>query len=323
MSVLLFDLSDWSQIELTGKDRQPFLNGFCTNDVKKLASGEGCEAFLSNIKGRVIGHIQVFADDRRLCLESEPGQAAAVIEHLDRYLISEDVQLVDRTNDWGLLLIVGDDAPAVLESCGLCPSERVPQHFGAHVVLQGIDSSASLRRGDFTSQPNWTISADRETIGGLQSQLVAAGAVVSDRTTFESQRIEHGYPLFGIDLSEDNLIHESARVRQAVSFTKGCYLGQEPIARLDSLGHVNRHLCRLRIATSTTVAAGARVLQSKDGEQSEVGHVTSAAPMSSDIAGDEAVAIALVKRDAALAGTELLVELADSSTAAATVAAAT
>ena len=109
MSVQLFDLSDWSQIELTGKDRQPFLNGFCTNDVKKLASGEGCEAFLSNIKGRVIGHIQVFADDRRLCLESEPGQAAAVIEHLDRYLISEDVQLVDRTNDWDLLLIVGDD----------------------------------------------------------------------------------------------------------------------------------------------------------------------------------------------------------------------
>lgn len=319
MSVQLFELSDWSQIELTGKERQSFLNGFCTNDVKKLAPGEGCEAFLSNIKGRVIGHIHVFADDRRLCLESEPGQAAAVIEHLDRYLISEDVQLVDRTNDWGLLLLVGDDGPGLLESCGLCPSQQVPQRVGAHVALHGTDSPASLRRGDFTTESCWTISADRETIGTLQGRLVGAGAVVSDRAMFESLRIEHGYPLFGIDLSEENLVHESDRVSQAVSFTKGCYLGQEPIARLDSLGHVNRHLCRLRIATSTNVIAGARVLQSKDGEPSEVGHVTSAAATTSD----EIAAIALLKRDAALAGTELSVELADSSTAAATVVAAT
>lgn len=317
MSALVFDLPEWTQIELTGRDRQSFLNGFCTNDVKKLQPGQGCEAFLANIKGRIIGHIRVFADDARLCLESEPGQAAAIIQHLDKYLISEDVQFVDRTNDWGLLLIAGESAAETLKSTGVC--ESPPQDVGAHVQPEGT-GHVSIRRSDVLGEACWTMSVDAAVRDSLKSRLVAAGAESADPAKFESLRIEYGYPLFGVDLSEDNLVHESARVSQTVSFTKGCYLGQEPIARLDSLGHVNRHLCRLRFSAASGLSAGAKVWRTFDGERAEVGHITSAAPLTSSTDQNEWAAIALVKRDAATPGTELTVDLGLSVTADAVVA---
>ncbi len=317
----LFDLSDWTQIEITGRDRQSFLNGFCTNDIKRLLPGEGCEAFLSNIKGRVIGHIHVYADDRRLCLESEPGQAATVIGHLDKYLISEDVQLVDRSQTWGLLLIAGDEAQQLLGTSDLCssPPGEVDRHM-ALAVIDGAAGHASIRRVDMVGGPCWTVSADASAIDRLRVRLTDSGVKLSNRNTFESLRVEHGYPLFGVDLTEDNLVHESARVRQTISFTKGCYLGQEPIARLDALGHVNRHLCRLRFSSTTEVAAGANVLQASTSGADAVGHITSAAPVASSQDKDAWAAIALVKRMAGAPGTNLLVQVGGNVTVDATVA---
>lgn len=321
MPAKLFDLSDWSQIEITGRDRQSFLHGFCTNDVKRLAPGEGCEAFLSNIKGRIIGHLQIFADDRRLCLESEPGQAAAVIAHLDKYLIAEDVQLFDRSRDWRLLLLAGDEGEAVIQQAGLL--NAVPRRVGDHdeVPVPGSTGAAvSIRRVDTSDLPCWTFSAAASAIDDLRTRLVAAGAEQSERSTFESLRIEHGYPLFGVDLTEDNLVHESDRVKQTVSFTKGCYLGQEPIARLDALGHVNRHLCRLRFSSTMEVGGGAKVLHAATSGAEVVGHVTSAAPLSSSRDKTQWGAIALVKREAAVPGTNLLIDVGSPITVDATVA---
>jgi folate-binding protein YgfZ len=313
MAARLFDLSDWSQIEITGRDRQSLLHGFCTNDIKRLAPGEGCEAFIANIKGRVIGHIEVFAEEGRLALESEPGQAAAVIAHLDKYVIGEDVQLTDRSRDWGLLLIAGDEAGASLQAAGLC--ESPPDGIGDHVELTypgGAEGRVSIRRNDRVGGACWTISANAAAIPPIHAKLVDAGATPGDRNAFESLRIEHGYPLFGVDLTESNLVQESARVRQTVSFAKGCYLGQEPIARLDALGHVNRQLCRLRFKSSIEVAAGTKVL---DASAAEVGHITSAAPILSSPDRSDWAAIALVRREFAAPGSNLLVQVGDNVTA--------
>jgi folate-binding protein YgfZ len=306
----LFELAGWTQIELTGRDRQSFLHGFCTNDIKRLTPGQGCEAFLTNIKGRIIGHIWAFAEENRLCLESEPGQAAAIIAHLDKYLIAEDVQLVDRTADWEIMLLVGDGAGETVCASGLC--DQPPATIGAHLSIPGTNEHASIRRADFTEKPCWSISVAATGVDGLLERLIVAGAELSDAAAFESLRIEHGYPLFGVDLTGDNLVHESARVPQTVSFNKGCYLGQEPIARLDSLGHVNRHLCRLRIATDANVTHGAPLNQ---GGQ-EVGQVTSVAR---DPSGSGGVAIAMVKRSAATPGTVLNVAIGTTALAEATV----
>jgi folate-binding Fe-S cluster repair protein YgfZ len=97
----LVDVSDRTRIELTGRDRASFLNGFCTNDIQRLEPGHGCEAFLTNLKGRTIGHVFVTCGHDSLVLETVPGQAETILAHLDRYLIREDVQLLDRTQDWG------------------------------------------------------------------------------------------------------------------------------------------------------------------------------------------------------------------------------
>ena len=116
-----------TQIELSGADRKHFLHSFCTNDIDKLEPGAGCEAFIPDVKGKVLGFGNVFCYEQSLIVESVPGQAERISGHLDRYIILEDVQLCDRTDDWQELLVAGAKAPSFLQelvaadfTLGLC-----------------------------------------------------------------------------------------------------------------------------------------------------------------------------------------------------------
>ena len=113
-AIWLFDVSDRVQIELTGSDRAKFLHNFCSNEVKKLEPGQGCEAFVTNIKGKTVGHIFVFAEADALWIESVAGSAATLMSHLDRFLIREDVQLHDRSAEFSELLLVGERSTELL-----------------------------------------------------------------------------------------------------------------------------------------------------------------------------------------------------------------
>src|SRR5215212_8473646 len=111
-----FDLSDWTQIELRGDDRAKFLHNLCTNDIKGLAPGAGCEAFLLNVQGKILFHVLVFSEPEALLLFTVPGEAERLLAHLDRYLIREQVTLYDRAADWTSLLMSGPKATLALES---------------------------------------------------------------------------------------------------------------------------------------------------------------------------------------------------------------
>ena len=119
MNARLFDLSDRTQIEITGRDRVKFLHSFCTNDIKKLQPGQGCEAFVTNVNGKVLGHIFVFAERDSLWFESVASSAATLLPHLDRYLITEDVRFADRSAEFAELLLVGPQSTELLERLGL------------------------------------------------------------------------------------------------------------------------------------------------------------------------------------------------------------
>jgi tRNA-modifying protein YgfZ len=296
-SSALFDVGDRSQIEIRGADRAAFLHSFCTNDIKRLAAGQGCEAFLTNVKGRVLGHVFVFVETDAIWLETVAGADEALIAHLDRYLITEDVQLHPRTRELGEFFVTGPRAAAVLESAGLhVPGER----------MQSVErGDVRVRRVDWFDQTGHLIAIPRGMTGSLWDRLSHCDECVpAGRQAFHALRIEAGFPLFGRDITDDNLAQEVGRTAQAISFTKGCYLGQEPIARIDAMGHVNRELRRLRLEHGPPPADGAKIVV----DDQDIGRVTSSVQLTD---ASQPFALGYVRSRYAKAGTAVVVACGD------------
>jgi tRNA-modifying protein YgfZ len=269
------ELLDWSCIKFAGADRQMFLHNFCTNDIKRLAPGQGCEAFFTNAKGKIVGHGWVECRDDELTIVGPPGQASALVQHLDRYIIREDVQLTDATVQISVLLVAGGEA--------------------AHEAFE------SRRRF------GWRIAGSQfaailEVTPGEQAEVLAElaerGAVAVSKPVFAAARLEAGVPLFGIDFTEQNLPQEANRNAQAISFTKGCYLGQETVARIDALGHVNQHIVGVRFDGDDVPEAGTELVHNG----TAAGRVTSGA-FSPRL--NAPLALAMVHRGACPVGTKL------------------
>jgi len=301
----LFDWSDHGIIELIGSDRVKFLHSFCTNDVKRLTTGQGCEAFVTNVKGRILGHVWIEAGSLSLRLDLGPIPTDRLLAHLERYIINEDVAITDRTPEWGELLVMGPSAaraiaPVFGEVAGLGPLE--------HVDENGATGPTRVSRRDIGIHTAYVISAPHAALAALWETLCKGEARPGGSAVWSALRIEAGLPIFGVDVSDDNLAQEAGRTRSAISFTKGCYLGQEPIARLDAMGHVNRELRSLRISGDVIPAAGARVF-SDAGGSTVVGGVTSAAR---SFGSNSAVALGLLKSSVSTPGTQVFVETGSS-----------
>jgi len=251
------DLSGRTQIEMIGKDRAKVLHGLCTNDIKRLVPGGGCEAFLTNVQGKTTGYVNVFCQEASLIVDTAPGLAAEIIPALDRYIIREDVQLVDRSNEWGEVLVSGSQAMVLLESHfkGAIPAERI----GIATATVG-DVQVQLRRVPYTSFECFMICCDLSQLAELRVWLQRADAVECGDAAIDVSRIEMGIPVYGEDVTIENLPQELARDALAISFTKGCYLGQETVARIDALGHVNRRLLGLKFTGESVPPPGATIV---------------------------------------------------------------
>ena len=280
----------WTQIELAGNDRAKFLHNFCTNDIRGLAAGAGCEAFVTSVQGKVLAHVFVAARETALSLLCVPGCAERIISHLSRYHISEDVTFEDQTASRGLLLVAGPRAPAVLAQSDCDVESLVP---GKNKEIAFDSSSATVFRNDVLGLPCYFVSCAAADVSGWQERLASAGAIAAGTSAFDALRIEAGFPLYGIDISDANLAQEVNRTSQAISFGKGCYLGQEPIARIDALGHVNQQLRGIRLAAGPVPAAGTGVLTA-DGDPRKIGQITSAAI---SYGTHQPVALAYLKRN--------------------------
>lgn len=268
-------LVDWSSIAVTGSDRQQFLHNFCTNDVKRLQPGDACEAFFLNVKGKILGHGIVSCLENELVIFGEPGQATTIIAHLDCYVIREDVQLRDTTAERSYVLVAGGAETAA--------------------VATGIGNAdgrilAANRCGLIGSQAECALETLADVRDELISLLEVRGGIVAN-AAFETARVEAGLPLIGVDYGSDNLPQEVGRDKQAISFTKGCYLGQETVARIDALGHVNQRIVGVRFGGKKLPSVGSELVQNS----SVVGRVTSAV-FSPQL--DAPLALAMVRREA-------------------------
>ncbi len=278
------ELVGWSSVTLGGADRQSFLHSFCTNDVRRLVPGDACEALFTNVKGKIVGHGVVTARDEELVIVTVPGQAARLIEHLDRYVIREDVTLSDTSAERAWWLVAGERQEEVVAQLAL---GALP---GAAVCAFPWEIAAGRPVTLIESQP---VAADV-----LRHVLAGLGAVVCNEETWQAARIEWGLPLYGVDFGEDNLPQELGRNAQAISFTKGCYLGQETVARIDAMGHVNRQLVGIRFAAADVPPVGTPL----ESDDATVGHVSSAT-FSPRLGAP--LALAIVRHTCAAPGTPL------------------
>ncbi|HEY5315014.1 MAG TPA: glycine cleavage T C-terminal barrel domain-containing protein [Pirellulales bacterium] len=235
----LVDCTNRTQLELTGADRAKFLHNLSTQEIRKLPEGQGAESYLLNARGHVLAHVLVFCRPGSLLIETVPGQGPRLAEHLDRYHIREDVVVTDRSGDWAELLVAGEQAPAWLAA--LVKAE-LPSEPLAHVDIALGDIPLSVRRVAWTAAGGFLISAPAEHAERLWRALRDAGARPCGFDALEAARLEAGTPWYGHDINDKNLPQEVGRDALAISFVKGCYIGQETVARIDALGHVNKLL---------------------------------------------------------------------------------
>jgi len=270
----LFADSARGTVELSGKDALLFLHNLCTNDVKNLPLGAGCEAFLCTAKAKVVAYVGVShlldADRDVVWLDCEPGQAERLLNHLDHYLISEQVELAGRTDEIAMFHVCGPQAQDMLSRV-LGRNLANLQEWQQQTEALADVGACHLRRHDVLGPPGFDISCSHEAVAKLKQMLLAAGAVAAGDNTREILRVEAGTPVYGKDIDEDRAVMEVGRTRQAICYTKGCFLGQEPIVMARDRGHVNRTLMGVRLSEGGPVARGTKLFTNG----TEVGQVTS------------------------------------------------
>jgi folate-binding protein YgfZ len=266
------ELAGWSSVTVTGADRQTFLHNFCTNDIKRLVPGQSCEAFITNVKGKTLGYGLVSCREAELVFITVPGQGPSLVEHLDRYVIREDLQLRNTTAERSYLML-------------------------SDTSVQMGDLDVHSIPWDLIGRPSsGLIEVATSKVARVRSALEDQGVTLCDLAAFETMRIEAGTPLFGVDFNDTNLPQEVGRDRLAISFTKGCYLGQETVARIDALGHVNQQLAGVRVLGDVMPLAGMALIHA----DAPAGHVTSGT-FSPRLGAP--LALAMVKRVALAPGT--------------------
>jgi folate-binding protein YgfZ len=291
----LAELRGRTLLEVTGADRVSFLHSFTTADVKKLPVGGGCETFVTSPQGKTLGHVLILKQDQSLLLSTTPGQAATLISHFQRYVISEDLTLRDASSEWTTLLLAGPGSAALLrEVTAIDPPTDMLAWARVRIARQPVIAV----RAEYAGPQSYLLLVQTSESPAVVAGCAAAGAQQVGDAAVEMARIEAGVPLFGRDITADNLPQEIGRDRTAISFSKGCYLGQETVARIDALGHVNRQLVGVRFEGNAVPAVGTKLLA--DGK--EVGQVTSTS-WSPKLAAP--LAIALVRRGHAKLDTRL------------------
>jgi folate-binding protein YgfZ len=357
----VLDFSFRSRICLTGADRVRFLHGQVTNDVKKLRVGEGCYAALVTAKGKMESDLNIFNLPDELLLDFEPGLTGKISQRLEKFIVADDVQIVDVAPHYGLLSVQGPKAEAVVLAIGLF-AEMPAKPFDSVKISDATLGEIYLmnqprlslfplpaKRGEgqgegqnFTSSPRpsppfhggegeyvlrgFDLFIPNSSLGVVADKLIAAakqigGLVVPKHSeggracgwqAFETARIEAGIPRFGVDMDETNLPLECgpAMWDRAVVYNKGCYIGQEVINRIHSVGHVTRELRGLRLADDLKSMPRRGDKLFRDGK--EIGYITSA--VRSPVL-DANIALGYVRREANQIGTELTLQSAGGSSA--------
>jgi aminomethyltransferase len=298
-------------LELSGKDRHSFLNNLLTNQVwdkeKKigLAAGEGVYAFFLNTKGRIVSDMNVFELGDRIWLEMEEEKVETVRSAFEKYLFAEQVKMRSLVGEVHELFVCGPKAGEILKI------QELPQV--ASTSIQILDQRVTVFRDDVCGVPGYAVLVPIGAVQQIWDYFTQSGQREFDDdmrfrglarpcgwAAFNTTRIEAGRGLFGIDFDESVLPAETGQFERAVSVTKGCYLGQEIVARMHARGQLARKLVGIRMESDALPLAGAKIY---DDQQNEIGGITSStiSPVLSNIA----VCLGYAKKPFFATGTKL------------------
>jgi folate-binding protein YgfZ len=323
---LLFDLAGRGSVVLTGKDRVAFLQGLVTNDVKKLVPGQGCAAAFLTAKGKLLAECVVLCEADRLVLDTPPELSATVEALLRTYLVFNEVTIANETDAIQVLhlagAVLGEETAENFLGRFMGPGEgdALPREAHSHAPAAftfketlpgGAAGAAPPRAAGGGATPIVVVRENRTGVPGFDvrlpsylsretlSSLLSAGATLGTEADLEGRRIAAGIPRWGAELTEA-VLPDEARLRERgfVAENKGCYVGQEIVARIKTYGHVNRRLVRLSISGGVP-RPGEEILF----EGEKAGSLTSVAPAP----GGGAEALAYVKRERADVGQTLTV----------------
>ncbi len=235
------DRSTRARIQITGPDCAKFLHNLVTNDIKKLEQGQGKEAFVTSIQGMTLGFILVHSLGDSLFVRTDPGALGLLLPHLNKFGVFDDVAIEDLSSGTFELHVLGDDFGELLAALDVSIPEKdlavakaVVGNVSVEVILERPAGVQGLTLIGPVDQKDLVLEA-LSNASKIDLEPIFADA-------FEAMRIAAGTPVFGLDVSPENLPQEIDRSSKSISFTKGCYLGQETVARLDALGHVNKVL---------------------------------------------------------------------------------
>jgi len=283
MTTSLADRSGHSAIAVSGPDATSFLQSLVSQDIEGLGDGDGASSLLLTPQGKLGLTLRLLRVGDEWWLDCEAGFGEQLVSALSRYRIRVDAEIRDRSDEWGLIEVRGSDAVARVATAA---QAEVPDAYAAHVAW----GAGRIVRADWPDRPGVDVLGPRDAVKEARAALLDAGVDPFGPGAYEAARIEAGVPRLGVDLDERTIPQEAFLERDAVSFTKGCFLGQELVCRIDTRGHVNRYLRLVRTVGDTVPASGAEVLV----DDRSVGHVTSAAAVPGE---SRAVALAMVRRE--------------------------
>ncbi len=245
----LLDRSERGKLALSGGEAKSFLQGQVTNDVERLAVGEGCYSAFLTPKGKMLGDLRILDAGDELLIDTERSALQELFNMIRRFKVGYDVRLHKRTLECGLLSLIGPHAVKIAGAGGLEETEH------AHALLEIEGVRARAIRTDLGID----LLYDAGDTDALRSSLERRGSVTVPESAAECARVESGRPRYGMDLDETVIPQEAGLNERAVSFTKGCYVGQETVARLHYRGKPNRHLCGVRLPAGAERGAELRL----------------------------------------------------------------
>jgi folate-binding protein YgfZ len=285
----LVDRSARGAVLVDGPDAFKFLQSLLSQDLDKLADGQGVHALLLQPQGKLDTDLRLLRVGDAAWLDCEAGRGERLAASLRRFKIRIKADVTDRTGEWGCLTLRGPEVAGRLEAAGAPP---LPDEPHAHVPWTGVATEARLVRADWPGgPPGADVVGPVAELAGVWTALVASGFTPAGLTAFEAARVQAGVPRQGLDIDEKTIPQEAFLELDAVSFTKGCFLGQELVCRIDSRGHVNRLLRAVRIGAGgidTTPPAGAGIVVG----DKEVGALTTVARSENGV-----VALGYVRRE--------------------------
>lgn len=265
------DLFARGRLEVKGAEAVMFLNGMMTNDIAKLETGMWMPSAFPNVQGRLIAFARVFRlDNQKFLFDTEAATQGALLKTLSRFTLAGDFHVRDVTNELACISVQGTDANSAVNHVFGVEAANLAKHQVGNFEYQ--NTTSIITRATHTGEDGFDIFINKSSAPLVYDRLIDTGVKPVGYAASNMLRIEAGIPRFGADISDQNVVLEAGQT-EAVSFTKGCYVGQEIIARIHWRGHVAKRLAGVSFETNQSISVGSTLLATSDGK--EAGRVTS------------------------------------------------